>query len=368
DNAKGFKAIADTLNREGVPTPRGPAWSHIYSGKWTDTTVRSILVNPAYAGDLVWNRRTDGRFHCIVKGQATERSEAHGARLVPNDPSDWMVVREAHPALISRQVFEQARLQRENQPTSRTQQGSKPRSSRRSRFILSGLLECARCGHRYQGYTRVKGQRRNNGSAVRSLAYACAGYITKGATVCQLNAVGQEQLEQVVADAILSHYRPYLATGGRKRLAKTVREAIGHDDHELAEARGRHEAEQQRVSETINNLLDNITEANREFVDQRLLELRRQREQLQARLEQLQVLSLSQTEVQAVVSDTKRFLSGLQDTLRSGVPEQKRTALRQCLERALVDKAEGTVKLAIRQVPSPGLPSAPTDTIAVHLR
>ena len=86
------ESVAQALNQEDVPTPRGPAWSHIYSGRWTDTTIRSILVNPVYAGDLVWNRRTDARFHSIRDGQAVERENAHGARLVPNDESDWLVV------------------------------------------------------------------------------------------------------------------------------------------------------------------------------------------------------------------------------------------------------------------------------------
>lgn len=79
DLGKGFKSVAQALNHDDVPTPRGPAWSHIYSGKWTDTTIRSILVNPVYAGDLVWNRRTDVRFHQIRDGQAIERENAHGA-------------------------------------------------------------------------------------------------------------------------------------------------------------------------------------------------------------------------------------------------------------------------------------------------
>jgi hypothetical protein len=30
--------------------------------------LRTILVNPLYAGDMVWNRRTDARFHRISNG------------------------------------------------------------------------------------------------------------------------------------------------------------------------------------------------------------------------------------------------------------------------------------------------------------
>ena len=80
EQGKGYRSLADTLNQEGVPTPRGPKWSHIYTGLWTDSTIRSILVNPTYAGDMIWNRRTDGRFHRISKGQAVARESVHGGR------------------------------------------------------------------------------------------------------------------------------------------------------------------------------------------------------------------------------------------------------------------------------------------------
>ncbi|MHC4145977.1 MAG: recombinase family protein, partial [Planctomycetota bacterium] len=90
DQGKGYRSVADTLNRQGIPTPRGPKWSHIYSGKWTDTTIRAILFNPIYVGDMVWNRRRDGRFHRISQGQAVDRENVHGARLVPNQKEDWI--------------------------------------------------------------------------------------------------------------------------------------------------------------------------------------------------------------------------------------------------------------------------------------
>jgi len=64
--------------------------------------IRAILVNPIYVGDMVWNRRTDGRFHRISEGHAVDREDVHGARLVPNRQQDWIVVRDTHPPLVSR--------------------------------------------------------------------------------------------------------------------------------------------------------------------------------------------------------------------------------------------------------------------------
>ena len=50
----GFKTIADKLNREGVPSPGRKAG---FKG-WGMGTIRDILLNPVYTGDMVWNRRT----------------------------------------------------------------------------------------------------------------------------------------------------------------------------------------------------------------------------------------------------------------------------------------------------------------------
>jgi len=39
----------------------GRKWYHLRS---------SLIANPIYVGDMVWNRRTDARFHRISNGQA----------------------------------------------------------------------------------------------------------------------------------------------------------------------------------------------------------------------------------------------------------------------------------------------------------
>jgi hypothetical protein len=238
---RGFKAIAEALNRRKVATPRGPAWASIYSGHWTDTTIRAILVNPIYTGDMVWNRRTDGRFHKISGKRASERRSVHGARLEPNDPSDWIVVKDNHPALVSRRVFEAAQQSRESRPTAAEQRGrARPSggwNGSRSRFILSGLCQCARCGNRYQGFNRAKGERRVDGSVVKTFYYGCGGYITKGSSVCQMNPVRQEVLEEAVIDAVLKFYRPYLEPSGTKALALAVQKEVGETSEEVAKAR-----------------------------------------------------------------------------------------------------------------------------------
>ena len=359
EQGKGYKSLADTLNQQGVPTARGPQWSHIYSGFWTDSTIRAILVNPIYSGDMVWNRRQDGRFHRISKGRAVDRENVHGARLVPNDKSDWIIIRDAHLPLISRRLFEQAKQRLENHPKSIEQRKrayhGKTWNGQRSRFILSGLLRCSLCENRYQGVTRNKGKRRLDGSRVKTYYYGCGGYITKGTSICQMNAIPKEVLESKVIEIVLDFYRSYLEKSGRQKLAEAVKAQTGTEKEDITSARQRAQTELESITKIINNLLDNITETNRDHVDRRLNELATKKQQIEARLEELERLSLSQAEIDTIVAEGMQFLAGLEFTLHNGLPQEKLVALRQCIERIFIDKPAGIIKLRIRLVPAGNL-------------
>jgi Tfp pilus assembly protein PilO len=101
--------------------------------------------------------------------------------------------------------------------------------------------------------------------------------------------------------------------------------------------------------------LDNITLANRELVDQRLRELKQQKHQLEARLEELDRLVVSQAEIKSMVADAIQFLSSLEFTLCRGLAQEKLVALRRCIEKISINKPAGTVKLKVRSVPAGNL-------------
>ncbi len=130
---------------------------------------------------------------------------------------------------------------------------------------------------------------------------------------------------------------------------------IGSEAEEFIAARKRAQRELNKINKTINNLLDNITSANREFVDQRLGELKQQKYQLEARLEELDRLSLSRDEINSIVSDSMKFLAGLEFVLQQGLPQEKLVALRQCIEKISINKPAGTVKMTVRSVPAGNL-------------
>ena len=166
-----------------------------------------------------------------------------------------------------------------------------------------------------------------------------------------MNAIPKDTLESTVINAVLDFYGPYLQDGGRQKVAEAIKAQIGTEKEDIAAARQRAESELERVGGIINNLLDNITEANREYVDSRVNELTQQKQQLQVRIEELDRLSLSQAEVETIVADVVQFLSGLEYTLRQGLPQEKLVALRQCIEKVSINKPSGTVRLTVRSVP-----------------
>jgi len=100
--------IARKLDAEGIPTARGPGWSDRCAGRWKWNTVKMMLSNPVYCGDLAWNRRTLARFHRIGAGGAEVRPDAALRRVSMNPEGVWIVTRNTHPALVDSAEWELA--------------------------------------------------------------------------------------------------------------------------------------------------------------------------------------------------------------------------------------------------------------------
>ena len=150
---------------------------------------------------------------------------------------------------------------------------------------------------------------------------------------------------------MLDFYSSYLEKPGRQKLAEAIKAQTKTEKEDITSARQRAQAKLENITKIINNLLDNITETNRDHVDRRLNELTTQKQQIEARLEELERLSLSQAEIDTIVNESMQFLAGLEFTLHNSLPHEKLTALRQCIEKMEINKPAGEVMLAIRTVP-----------------
>jgi ParB-like chromosome segregation protein Spo0J len=179
--------------------------------------------------------------------------------------------------------------------------------------------------------------------------------VTKGTKICQLNSIPKEEHEESVINVVLDYYSQYLQKDGRTKLAEIIKQQSGSEKEDITKARQRAEDELSRIGKIIDNLLDNITEPNRQYVDKRLNKLSKQRLQLEQRLDESDMLSISQEEIKTIVADSMQFIFTLELTLTKGLPQEKLIVLRQSIEKIWTNKPARVMKFAIHCVPTGNL-------------
>lgn len=131
--------IAKQLTNEGVKTPAqyyNFEWkSHktIKYGEWNSKTIRDILTNRMYIGDMVQNRRS--KMNYKVK------------KTVKNNPEDYIIVENTHEAIIEKDIFYEVQKRMPK---------NKGRNEKKETHLLDGLLYCGDCGHRISVTSRRK--------------------------------------------------------------------------------------------------------------------------------------------------------------------------------------------------------------------
>ncbi|WP_028775657.1 recombinase family protein [Shimazuella kribbensis] len=128
----GDKAISSELYRMKIKSPRG-------SDKWDASVIKRILTNPAYCGDVLFNR--------------TEELEKGKKRARPED--EHVYVKDAHEAIIEREVWEDAQEKRKGNST----KNRKGRNTFQAISTLTGLIKCKNCKkHMYKSSQPKNGE------------------------------------------------------------------------------------------------------------------------------------------------------------------------------------------------------------------
>ncbi len=131
-NGASLDELRDFCNDGGIPARRRDYWS---------TSTRNSLLQPnvllQHCGYGVWN--------------------VHQSNGAKRPPSEWVIVQDAHEALLSEEEARAVLAAREQRKKRGFDKGYGP--SRESTYLLSGgLFVCARCGSNMMGYRRAKGQ------------------------------------------------------------------------------------------------------------------------------------------------------------------------------------------------------------------
>lgn len=164
----GRDSIARRLYNEGIPTPAEVAGKKNAGDKWNDSTIKLILTNPHYTGDLVQGRTT------TVSVTSTKRKKASDEELI--------IIPNAHEPIIPRDVFEA--VQHQMKLRSKTIPAPK-------RHLFTNIAYCADCGKGMWYRSNRKG-------------YVCGGYARFGKKACSSHVIKEEVLKQTIIHDIHS--------------------------------------------------------------------------------------------------------------------------------------------------------------------
>lgn len=183
----GNLSICHRLNDMGVLNPTGYKKKKLNQNynnykilqedySWCASTVRNILKNDIYIGNVTQGKRK-------VKSY-----KVHKVEQVPEE--EWITVKNMHEAIIDKELFEKAQSMRK--VDTRVQNSG-------NLSMWAGILKCADCGRAmHKKYCKNK-------SGTVYEYYICGTYRKKSNKLCTKHTLKVEELENAVLEAIKLH-------------------------------------------------------------------------------------------------------------------------------------------------------------------
>jgi DNA invertase Pin-like site-specific DNA recombinase len=348
----GYRAIAEALNAAGTVSPRDGTWSKATDSAWGHGTIRSMILNGTYTGDTYWNRRSYSKFHRVVGGRAQDRPRHRSGKVDWNPEQDWIIIKDTHPAIISRETFRRV-VQERGASRLRCINASYRRGpAKSSPYLLSGLLRCA-CGHAFIGHCTKKHKRTISGEPVRTLYYVCGGYMQKGRAKCTGLRIPQQEMESLIWRKVRLRLEEF-CIGSEKLVERMLRGERGYGgadpEREARSLRALIEA----INHKAEALVDGMTAPAASLVRQKLDALGRERRLLEQRLSEAEATSqYHPPDPRAVVGEFRTCLARLRQVREFGTNQQRKTFLRGMIERIEVKPRLRRARLCWHHLPRP---------------
>ena len=259
---KSILDVTKTLNAEGIPTTNGK--------KWLKTTIHTMLDHEAYTGTLVW-----------------------GAKAKDGAPP--VRVENAHPAIVSKRDFQQAR----KLLASRAPKKMNPRRAS-SPYLLSGLVKCETCGKAMTAAEAKSG---------RYTYYICHSLLKRGKGTCETPRLNSRNFEKLIVSEIRENV---LTESNIRDLVKLLDEEMDGVAREQRERLETIEEELEDVKKRLGRIWQVIETTDIEMADasERIREHRERKEKLEIAAE----------EARALLSDRRQFLDSA-DTIAAFAAE-----------------------------------------------
>lgn len=250
----GMDTIAKNLTSNKVPTPAQIANKSNASSQWHGSTIKGILSNRHYIGDLEQGRSE------TISVISSKRKEI--------DQENQIVVENTHDAIIEKEIFDKVQYLLKK----RTKTGTAPQ-----KHLFTNLLYCEECQRGMWYKANQKG-------------YRCGGNLRNGDTFC-INKVIVREKELI--HVIMDDLKPLYDTLKEESFVQTLLKKLNNKKHqiqkELEKTQSEIDALKQKKLNYVNLFTDDIISREelveyRELTDNKIKELQTTKTQLNEKI------------------------------------------------------------------------------------
>lgn len=166
--------IASILTNDKVPIPSiiKKSKRKNLSGNWSSQTIKNILKNEIYTGNMVQGKTT--------------RLNHKSKKIIYLPKQQWSIIQNTHEAIIDKQTFNNVQLMF---------QSNKNKTMKSYDYLLKGMMKCQECNHTI-GIQHYKNRSKNY-----TVCSFYRKYGNKG-NVCTAHRFSYEEIESVVLKSI----------------------------------------------------------------------------------------------------------------------------------------------------------------------
>jgi site-specific DNA recombinase len=310
------------LHAAGVPTRTGKAW-------WSHKTIWDLLQNPAYKGEAAYGKTRSGPLEPrwrAPRGRPAQSRRGYSPKAAP--VADWIVI--PVPALVDASLFDAVQAQlAENRRRARI-------PLKGSRYLLQGLIVCARCGYAYYGRT----------NDARNAYYRCSASDAArcgGTRLCSNPEIRMDVVDQAVWQEVrVALEEPTrLEQEYRRRLLPTT----------STEERNHTQAQLTKLRRGIARLIDSYAEGliDKTEFEPRVTRLRERIGRLEVEAQRLQEEAEVEHAVRLLVGRLEQCAAQVSAGLQDADWQTRRELIRTLVKRVEID--EQHVRVVFRLTP-----------------
>ena len=277
----GCYVIAKELTRLGAKTKRG-------NTRWHESTVRGILKNEKYVGD-------------VMSGKTFTVDPISKKRLQNLGEKEKYLVKDNHHGIIPREVFEKAQEILRKRSSKHSSTGRREKYSRK--YAFSSLIRCGFCGAHFVRRTW------HAGSPYEKAAWSCMTAIKQGKKSCPYSkSVSEKDLEAAFIDAfnlMVSKHKEII-----EEFLENIREALSNTStaKELRKIQNEVRKMEGNIDKLINLHLSGVLD--KEDFGRKYNELTAELDKVRAREEELQGIIRKENDLQDRINNFKKVFEG----------------------------------------------------------